>query len=433
MSVRPSTPAQPSIAEAHDLAVVDPSGPGCVPRPRTCCAPAEQLTSFIVRGTDPEPCRAWRRPSPTGSRRGSGIRPCRPARRPRLPRGDDRGPGHRTSVSGAVGAVMNRDPATLSMKAGPLLQGLPRHSGLPLLATLAWRRGRRILRSIFRAVLSEFSRATSTRRRGSGAGSSSTTRPALWSARTAVIEDESRSPERHAWRHGQAARRPPSEDPPGRDDRCRRKILGNIEVGQLRAGWRRLGRAPAGAAQHATVVGVPARVVGATGCADPARFDGPARRGRPVYPPRRRHLIGRRVLDGRACRPAAGMASQPLTARAQAYGPSAAPAPPGRRDSVTKAETAKLQELPASQVRERQHPPDRDEDGPFRRGVHRRGIDRCYRRRQGGRRRFLRLPDGDPRHRPRGRGLRREARRDRLGRARRARACARVKASGGMA
>ncbi len=89
---------------------------------------------------------------------------------------------------------------------------------------------------------------------------------------TAVIEDDVSI--LHAVTLGgnrQAGQRPPPEDPPRRDDRGGgAQDLGNIEVGacaRIAAGSVVLRPVPA----HTTVVGVPARVVGTAGCAEPAR------------------------------------------------------------------------------------------------------------------------------------------------------------------
>ena len=96
-----------------------------------------------------------------------------------------------------------------------------------------------------------------------------------WSARPAVIEDNVSI--LHAVTlggTGKADRRPPSQDALRRSDRRGRKILGNIEIGhcsRIAAGSVVLNDVP----PNRTVAGVPAKVVGYAGCAEPARRDGP--------------------------------------------------------------------------------------------------------------------------------------------------------------
>jgi serine O-acetyltransferase len=87
---------------------------------------------------------------------------------------------------------------------------------------------------------------------------------------TAVIEDDVDPAWRDAGRYRQGRRRPSSQDPLRRLDRRRRQDSGNIEIGhcsKIAAGSVVLSPVP----QTKTVAGVPARVVGETGCDQPSR------------------------------------------------------------------------------------------------------------------------------------------------------------------
>ena len=136
-------------------------------------------------------------------------------------------------------------------RADPLLQGLPCHPD-PSPGPLALERGPAATsRSTCRAGPRRCSSATSTRPCRSAAASSSTTPPASSSAQTAVIEDDV-SILQDVTLGGTG------KETGDRHPKIRRgvmigagaKILGNIEVGQLRPRRGRLGGAAAGAAQH---------------------------------------------------------------------------------------------------------------------------------------------------------------------------------------
>ena len=167
------------------------------------------------------------------------------------------------------------------------------------------------------------------------------------------------------------------------------KILGNIEIG-------RCSRVAAGSVvlkpvpPHATVAGVPAKVVGQAGCAEPARsMDQVLRDGGRRERRRLRHLAECAHAGagdcGRAGRRSkkAGVSQRrgaDCDDRRTEEGGALSPPPVFQRDDRRQGASAQ---------------------GRFRRGLRRRGVHRRDLSRRRGRRPLLQFHDGDPRNRPR--------------------------------
>jgi serine O-acetyltransferase len=168
-------------------------------------------------------------------------------------------------------ATIDRDPAA-HRYIDPLLYFKGFHAiQTHRLAHWLWNKGRKDFALYLQSRSSRCSRPTSIRTRASGAASSSITRRGC---RRRNRDDRRRRVDparRHARRHRQGERGPPSEDPRGVMIGAGAKILGNIEVGPLRAHRGGLGRCSRRCRTTPRSPGVPARVVGTAGCAEPSR------------------------------------------------------------------------------------------------------------------------------------------------------------------
>ena len=234
------------------------------------------LGGFIIaRG--PQPRRRWSPPWCTASPPGSTTAPC-PASSSRQPspRRSPRDPGHRRGVPRRHhGRDRPRSGLQAAHRAAALLQGLPRHPDPPPRALAVERRGGRTSRSICRAGRPRCSRPTSTRPRAIGRGIFLDHATGLVVGSTAVIEDNVSMLQDVTL--GGTGKERGDRHPKIRQGvliGAGAKILGNIEVGQcarVAAGSVVLKPVP----RNTTVAGVPARVVGEAGCAEPARSDGP--------------------------------------------------------------------------------------------------------------------------------------------------------------
>ena len=169
-------------------------------------------------------------------------------------------------------AVYDRDPAT-SRFIDPLalLQGLPCACRPIVWRTGSIKKAARILPIICRAARRRCSRPTSIPRPGSAAASSSITPPALSCGETAVIEDDVSI--LHGVTLGGTGKENEDRHPKIRHGvliGAGAKILGNIEVGhcaRIAAGSVVVKPVP----HNVTVAGVPAKIVGEAGCAEPSR------------------------------------------------------------------------------------------------------------------------------------------------------------------